>query len=68
MSDSDQHETLLSDEGCTQGDPAAMAFYALGVKPLIDELAKVTNKELCQQSWFADDSNALGKLQEIKEW
>ena len=68
VSDSNQLETLLSDEGCTQGDPAAMAFYALGVKPLIDELAKVINKELCQQSWFADDSNALGKLQEIKAW
>ena len=45
-----------------------MAFYALGVKPLINELAKVINKEFCQQSWFADDSNALGKLQEIKVW
>ena len=68
VSDSDHFKTLLSDEGCTQGDPAAMAFYALGVKPLIDELSKVINKELCQQSWFADDSNALGKLQEIKVW
>ena len=35
INDSDD---LNSDEGATQGDVAAMAFYALGVKPLVDEL------------------------------
>ena len=61
-------EILLSEERCTQGDPAAMAFYALGAKPLIDELAKCIKNETCQQSWYADDSNAIGKFIAIKDW
>ena len=68
VSTSTEPEIMLSEEGCTQGDPAAMAFYALGVKPLVDELSICINKQLCQQSWYADDSNAIGKLVEIKVW
>ena len=68
MSDTSCQETILSDEGCTQGDPAAMGFYALGVKPLIDKLHSCTNVKTCKQSWFADDSSAIGKLKEIRKW
>ena len=68
VSDVSCQETILSDEGCTQGDPAAMAFYALGVKPLVDELHDCVNIENCKQSWFADDSSAVGNLKEIKVW
>ena len=55
-------EILFSKEGCTQGDPGAMPFYALGVKPLVDQLHLSIKKELCQQLWYADDSSAIGKL------
>ena len=68
VSDVSCQETILSDEGCTQGDPAAMAFYALGVKPLVDELHDCVNIENCKQSWFAYDSSAVGNLKEIKVW
>ena len=68
VSDGTTQECLLSEEGCTQGDPAAMTFYALGVKPLIDQLYDGTNKDLCMQSWYADDSSAIGKLKEIRNW
>ena len=69
LSESSRHEVLFSDEGATQGDPAAMAFYATGIRPLIDELEKcIQELEHCLQSWFADDSSALGKLVQIKVW
>ena len=62
-------ESILSDEGATQGDPAAMTFYAAGVKPLIDELHKIVEKlEHLIQSLFADCCNGIGKLKEIKLW
>ena len=68
VTDNKQQEIFMSEEGCTQGDPSAMQFYALGVKPLVDSLAECTNKEFCKQAWYADDSSAAGKLQEVKTW
>ena len=59
---------FLSDEGCTQGDPSAMQFYAVGAKPLVDSLAECINKDTCKQAWYADDSSATGLLQEVKTW
>ena len=62
-------EMLLSEEGSTQGDPSAMGFYALGIRPLIDalqEFCKVV--EECLQEWFADDASALGKLLQVRKW
>jgi hypothetical protein len=61
-------ETLYSEEGCTQGDVAAMALYALGIKPLVDKLAETIATDTCKQSWYADDSSATGKLAAIKRW
>ena len=66
--DNKQQELFLSEEGCAQGDPTARSFYALGVKPLVDSLAECTDKENCKQAWYADDSSATDKLQEIKNW
>jgi hypothetical protein len=66
--DSNRTELLLSDEGCTQGDVAAMAFYGLGIQPLIKHLSSKVDKESCKQSWYADDSTAIGKLKEIRRW
>ena len=51
-------ETMLSQEGTTQGDPFAMAMYAIAVNPLIHRLKQDTTKQI----WFADDATAGGKL------
>ena len=45
---------IMSTEGTKQGDPLAMAMYALALTPLIHKL-----KTAClyvQQVWFADDA------------
>ena len=47
-------KTLLSQEGTTQGDPLAMAMYAIAISPLESEQIK--------QVWFADDATAGGEL------
>jgi hypothetical protein len=59
-------EVLFSDEGCTQGDVVAMAFYALSVKPLTDELREAVDTTRCKQALYADDANAFGKIEEIR--
>ena len=55
---------ILSQEGVTQGDNAAMAFYALATRPLIDKL-QVDNPGI-RQVWFADDSAAAGSIQLLR--
>ena len=57
-------ETLLSQEGTTQGDPLAMAMYAIAVNPLIHRLKCDTTKQI----WFADDATAGGKINNLREW
>ena len=58
--------TLLSQEGTTQGDPLAMPFYALATKPLIDRLS--TDTPDLKQIWYADDATAAGKISDLKKW
>ena len=57
---------ISSTEGTTQGDPLAMAMYALAVTPLIRSLRR------CQpnvsQVWFADDATAAGQLAPLLHW
>ena len=48
--------TLYSHEGTTQGDPLAMAMYAIAVTPLIHQL----ECEGIKQAWYADDATADG--------
>ena len=58
-------ETILSQEGTTQGDPMAMAMYALASLPLsrrIDPLKSV------KQVWYADDCTAGGSLGDLHQW
>ena len=56
-------ETLLSEEGTTQGDPLAMGMYALATVPLINNLRKKSN-----QFWFADDATGSGKIDGLWNW
>ena len=57
-------ESITSQEGTTQGDPMAMAMYALGTKPLINRM-KVND---ARQVWYADDCTASGSLCALSEW
>ena len=56
-------ECIISSEGTTQGDPVAMAMYALATVPLINRL-----HHLVHQIWYADDAAACGFLAQLKHW
>ena len=62
------HETIYSEEGCTQGDVNAMALYGLGISPLVSKLSEVIDPQTCVQSWYADDSSSAGKLIAMRRW
>ena len=59
-------------EGTTQGDPAAMAVYASGIKSLLawfSNLSKEkTEKFPSRQVAIADDRNGVGSLENLKKW
>ena len=57
---------ILSEEGVTQGDPAAMAKYALASKPLIVKLSD-GNPEV-KQVWYADDGTGAGKIAHLRPY
>ena len=57
-------EKILSVEGTCQGDPLAMAFYALATQPLVEALSTVCPS--VPQIWYADDDAALGRLVELR--
>ena len=57
---------IESTEGTTQGDPLAMAMYALAATPLICSLKEM--KRDVKQVWFADDATAAGKLRALLQW
>ena len=56
---------IVSAEGTTQGDPLAMALYALSVQPLITSLQAASSTKQC---WFTDDACGAGSVLEIKKW
>ena len=68
ISNSEGHDYIRSEEGCTQGDVAAMAKYALGIKPLINHLGEKVDVNKCRQVWYADDSSAAGETFEMRKW
>ena len=68
LSGSKEGKFIWSKEGATQGDPAAMAMYGLGIRPLMDKLADILEKDTTKQAWYADDAAASGNLQNIKKW
>ena len=62
---------LLSSEGTTQGDPIAMAVYAIAVIPLMLMLLQITNRlpdKQTKMAAYADDFSAGGSLINIKHW
>ena len=59
-----QGEMLLSCEGTTQGDPLAMAMFALASIPLIQKVETPGAK----QAWFADDAACGGRLVKLRDW
>lgn len=59
-----QGEVLQSREGTTQGDPLAMAMFALASIPLIRKI----ETEGARQAWFADDASSGGQLEAIRQW
>ena len=56
-------QCILSKEGTTQGDPLAMAMYAIGTQPLIHRLDGIA-----KQVWYADDSAAGSRLETLRRW
>ena len=57
---------ITSSEGTTQGDPLAMAMYALAVKPLIGELK--SDAPSVKQVWYADDASGAGTCEDLRKW
>ena len=57
---------LSSTEGTTQGDPLAMAMYAIAVTPLINHLHQLQPD--ISQVWYADDATAAGQLESLLQW
>ena len=47
----------------TQGDPLAMAMYAVGTQPLIRRLDGIAT-----QVWYADDSASGSSLERLRRW
>lgn len=57
---------ITSSEGTTQGNPLAMAMYALAVKPLIGKLK--WNAPGVKQVWYADDATGAGTCDNLRMW
>lgn len=57
-------ETILSQEGTTQGDPLSMPFYALALIPLIRKLPTQSIKQV----WYADDATVVGSIDHLRQW
>ena len=59
-------QEIRSMEGTTQGDPPSMAFYAIGLLPLIWCLAEADDP--AKQVAYADDLTGGGELAQLKHW
>ena len=57
---------LASAEGTTQGCPLGMIMYALATIPIIRHLQKNVSDTV--QVWYADDSQACGKIDSLFKW
>ena len=57
---------LVSTESTTQGDPLAMAMYALAVLSLIHRLRSA--HPAVSQVWYADDATGVGTCSSLRKW
>ena len=57
---------ILSKEGTCQGDPLAMAAYAVATVPLIKQLERTCPSTT--QCWFADDDGAASDLASLSQY
>ena len=62
----DKVSIIKSKEGTTQGDPIAMAMYAIGLSVLQDEIAH--EKTNVKQVAYADDLSGAGRITDLKAW
>ena len=53
---------IMSSEGTTQGDTAAMVMYALGIKPIIYAASRA------KKIFYADDGAGAGTLRDVFDW
>ena len=61
-------DEIKSREGKTQGDPAAMSTYGVGLIPLLDILSCGDVDPAWKQVAFADDLSGVGKLVFLRVW
>ena len=64
-------QTVLSQEGVTQGDNTAMGTYSCGTMPLITTVAPEQPEGehySVKQVWYADDAAGGGQLDGLKQW
>ena len=64
-------QEIKSREGTTQGDPPAMAFYAIGLLPLLTKISQQHSAEQQQSTnhaAYADDLVGGGILQNLRKW
>ncbi|XP_047494101.1 uncharacterized protein LOC125042504 [Penaeus chinensis] len=59
-------DTIESAEGTTQGDPVAMAMYAIGLLRLQDHISH--EKTQVKQVAYADDLAGAGKINDLRKW
>ncbi len=56
-------QCMLPKEGTSQGNPLAMAMYAIGTQPLICRLDGIA-----KQVWYTDGSAAGSSLERFRKW
>ena len=61
-----QCEMIKSAEGTTQGDPVAMAMYAIGLSKLQSKISYETTQ--VKQVAYADDLTGAGNIKKLREW
>ena len=57
---------VLSRKGTCQGDPLAMAIYAVSTVPLIRQLSDACPE--VHQTWYADDDSAAGLVAHLRPY